>query len=177
MANRENLKCNCFANGDCKKGDKCAFTHAEVLKESPAKKARTKPPASERPPEQDGFNSQGLQIRAGKAECQWYRRTGVCSIGRQCTFSHLELTPEQDPNISSLICLLRALECAKEIADKERVRVRDSENGKTQRMRISDNVVRKELTRRATNSLMDHFCILPTTSNSPTWLVVVTVVA
>ena len=44
-------------------------------------------------------------------------------------------------------------------------------------MRISDNVVRKELTRRATNSLMDHFCILPTTSNSPTWLVVVTVVA
>ena len=96
------------------------------MTESPAKKARTKPPASERPPEQDGFNSQGLQIRAGKAECEWYRRTGVCFIGRRCTFSHLELTPEQDQNISSLICTLRALECAKEIADKERVRVRDA---------------------------------------------------
>ena len=118
--------CKHWKTGSCKKGDKCAFTHAEVLIESPAKKARTKPPASERPPEQDGFNSQGLQIRAGKAECQWYRRTGVCSIGRQCTFSHLELTPEQDQNISSLICTLRALECAKEIADKERVRVRDA---------------------------------------------------
>ena len=112
-------------NSSCKKGDTCAFTHSEVLTESPAKKARTKPPASERPPEQDGFNSQGLQIRAGKAGCQWYRRTGICFIG-QCTFSHLELTPEQDPNISSLICLLRALECAKEIADKERVRDRDA---------------------------------------------------
>ena len=117
--------CKHWKTGSCKKGDKCAFTHSEVLTESPAKKARTKPPASERPPEQDGFNSQGLQIRAGKAECQWYRRTGICFIG-QCTFSHLELTPEQDPNISSLICLLRALECAKKLADKERVRDRDA---------------------------------------------------
>ena len=111
--------CKHWKTGTCKKGDKCAFAHSEVLKESPAKKARTKPPASEEPPEPDGFNSQGLRIRAGKAECAWYRRTGVCLFLQRCKFSHPEWDPEQDQNISNLIRTVEALES---VADKERFR-------------------------------------------------------
>ena len=114
---REPPICRNWKTGYCKKGAKCAFTHAAALREPPAKKARTKPPESEEPPEPDGFNSQRLPMRATKSDCAQYRRTGVCPFLQRRKFDHPEWDPEQD-NINNLERIQKALETAKRIADE-----------------------------------------------------------